>query len=239
MTVDNPRVGSKEKGLIGSDTIFSDLEKAEIDALMSMAIRRSYKARDVVLRKGDPALQIFVIASGRLKAITSGSEGRQAALSIMGPGEVFGEVAVLDGDPRSATITALEPCELFVVQRSDLFRFLETRPKVAIKLLEVLARRLRRLSERVEDSTFLEVPERLAKQLLRLADRYGRNIGSGAVRIELKLSQQELGDLVGATRESVNKQLRVWVGGGLIEHQDGKLVLLAPASLRTQAGADA
>ena len=102
----------------------------------------------------------------------------------MGPGEVFGEVAVLDGEPRSATITALESCELLIIQRSDFVRHLETQPQVAIKLMEVLARRLRRLSERVEDSTFLEVPQRLSKQLMRLVDRYGRDIGSGCVRIE-------------------------------------------------------
>ena len=113
----------------------------------------------------------------------------------------------------------------------DFFRFIEESPRVGLKLLEVLARRLRRLSEKVEDTTFLEIPGRLAKQLLRLAKNYGRDIGSGAVRIELKLSQQELGDLVCATRESVNKQLRVWVSDELIEHQDGKLVLLKTDAL--------
>jgi CRP-like cAMP-binding protein len=226
-------VGSDSRNLIGSGTIFSDLSASETDALLSLAVKKQYKAREVVLRKGDPALQIFVIVAGRLKAITAGSEGRQAALSIMGPGEVFGEVAVLDGEPRSATITALENCELLIIQRTDFLRHLETQPHVAIKLMEVLARRLRRLSERVEDSTFLEVPQRLCKQLMRLVERYGRDIGSGCVRIELKLSQQELGDLVGATRESVNKQLRAWVADGLIEHQDGKLVVLQPARLRS------
>jgi CRP/FNR family cyclic AMP-dependent transcriptional regulator len=139
---------------------------------------------------------------------------------------------VLDGEPRSATISALERCELLVIHRDDFFRHLEKSPRVAIKLLAVLARRLRRLSERVEDATFLEVPGRLAKQLLRLAEKYGRSIGSGAVRIELKLSQQELGDLVGVTRESINKQLRVWVAEDLIEHQDGRLVLLRVDALR-------
>jgi len=220
------------RALLGDSTIFSGLAPAELDAVRSLAVRRRYRARQVVLRKGDPALQIYVIVSGRLKAITSGAEGREATLSIMGPGEVFGEVAVLDGEPRSATISALEKCELLVIHRDDFFRYLERSPRVAIKLLEVLARRLRRLSERVEEATFLEVPGRLAKQLLRLAQRYGREIGSGAVRIELKLSQQELGDLVGVTRESVNKQLRAWVSEGLIEHQDGRIVLLRREALR-------
>jgi CRP/FNR family cyclic AMP-dependent transcriptional regulator len=210
--------------------IFTGMDAEQLDMLERMVVRKSYKARDVVLRKGDPALQIYVIARGRLKAITAGGEGRQAALSIMGPGEVFGEVAVLDGEPRSATITALEKCELFIIQRNDLFLFLERNPKASIKLMAVLARRLRRLSERVEDITFLEIPGRLAKQLLRLASRYGTDAGDGT-RIELKLSQQELGDLVGATRESVNKQIRAWEGERVVAQRDGRLVLLDMAKL--------
>lgn len=212
-------------------SIFAELEPKQLDQLAALAVRKRFRARDVVLRKGDPALQIYIILRGRLKTITSGGEGRHAALSIMGPGEVFGEVAVLDGEPRSATITALEPCELVIIQRNDFFHFLERAPSAAIKLLEVLAKRLRRLSERVEDTTFLEVPGRLAKQLVRLAERYGQREGPN-VRIELKLSQQELGDLVGATRESVNKQLRAWVSDGIMEQSTGKLVIVDLEALR-------
>jgi CRP/FNR family transcriptional regulator, cyclic AMP receptor protein len=218
------------RSVLGQASIFAGLDARQLDALAALAVKRRYRAREVVLRKGDPALQIFVIASGRLKAITAGSEGRQAALAIMGPGEVFGEVAVLDGQPRSATITAIEPCELVILQRNDLFHFLERTPTAAIKLLEVLARRLRRLSERVEDSTFLDLPARLAKQLLHLADRYGRSDGKGT-HIELKLSQQELGDLVGATRESVNKQLRAWETDRVLEQRGGRLVIFDRAEL--------
>jgi len=214
------------------ESIFAGLTSRELDGVLSLAVRKKLRARQVVLRKGDPAMQIYVIVAGRLKAITTGSDGRQAALSIMGPGEVFGEVAVLDRQPRSATISALEPCELLIIQRNDFFRYLEKSPQVAIKLLEVLAGRLRRLSVRVEDSTFLELPGRLAKQLLRLADRYGKRSTSGSVRISLKLSQQELGDLVGVTRESVNKQLRTWVAEGLVEQEKGGyLTLVDPAAL--------
>ncbi len=214
------------------ESIFADLTRRELDGVLSLAVRKKLRARQVVLRKGDPAMQIYVIVAGRLKAITTGGDGRQAALSIMGPGEVFGEVAVLDRQPRSATITALESCELLIIQRNDFFRYLRKSPQVAIKLLEVLAGRLRRLSVRVEDSTFLDLPGRLAKQLLRLADRYGKRNTAGGVRISLKLSQQELGDLVGVTRESVNKQLRTWVAEGLVEQEKGGyLTLVDPAAL--------
>jgi CRP/FNR family transcriptional regulator, cyclic AMP receptor protein len=210
--------------LLAQTSIFAGLGKRELDQLLALAIKKRYEARAVVLAKGDAALQIFVIARGRVKAITHGGAGRQAALSIMGPGEVFGEVAVFDGEPRSATITAIEPCELLLLGRNDFVAFLERTPKVAIKLIEVLSRRLRRLSERLEDSTFLELDARLAKELLRLAARYGVAAPRGRC-IELGLSQQELGDLVGASRESVNKQLRAWEEAGLIARAGGRIVL--------------
>ncbi len=217
-------MSTDQRSILANAGIFEGLDSAQIDALARMAVRKTYRTREIVLRKGDPAMQMYVIAKGRLKAITAGAEGRQAALSIMGPGEVFGEVALLDGEPRSATITALEPCELIILNRNDFYHFLERNPSAAIGLLQVLARRLRRLSERVEDSTFLEIPGRLAKALVRLAQRYGRDVGDGT-RIELKLSQQELGDLVGATRESVNKQLRAWQSDGLLEQEKGRVIL--------------
>lgn len=210
--------------------IFEGLDDRQIEALAGLVVRRRFKARETVLEKGDPALHIYVIVSGRLKAITSGATGRQATFSVMGVGEVFGEVALLDGQPRSATITALEKCELLTIGRADFLHFLERSPSAAIALLRVLAGRLRRLSEKVEDGANLEVVGRLAKQLLRLAERYGKKELDG-VRIDLKLSQQELGDMVGATRESVNKQLRVWVESGLIHKRSGNLVLCDPEAL--------
>ena len=141
-------MSSEPRTVLGRSSVFSGLDPRQLDALATLAVRARYQPRQVVLRKGDPALQIYVILAGRLKAITAGGDGKQAALSIMGPGEVFGEVAVLDGEPRSATISALEPCELLLIQRNDFFYFLERTPGAAIELLKVLARRLRRLSDR-------------------------------------------------------------------------------------------
>jgi CRP-like cAMP-binding protein len=226
---------SEPRDVLARTSVFASLDRRQLEQLGGLCVRKRYRAREVVLKKGDPALQLFVIVSGRLKALTSGSDGRQAALNIMGPGEVFGEVAVLDGQPRSATITAIEPCELLVIHRNELLHFLERSPSAALKLLEVLARRLRLLSERFEDSTFLEVPERLAKQLLRLCERYGVADARGAVRLDLKLSQQELGDLVGASRETINKQLRAWEAEGLLSQDAGKIVLHHPDRLKKLA----
>jgi CRP-like cAMP-binding protein len=225
-------VTSDYRALLAGTSIFSGLERRDLDTLLGLCVRQRFVGRQIVLRKGDPALQLFVIARGRLKAVTPGGAGREAALSIMGPGEVFGEVALFDGEPRSATITALEPGELLCLPRNDFLRFLERSPTVAVRLLEVLARRLRRLSERVEDGAFLELPARLAKLLCRLAERHGTAVGAGAVHIGIKLSQQELGDLVGASRETVNKQLRAWARRGLVERRAGYLVIRDLAAMR-------
>jgi len=228
---------AEPRGPLVEGSIFSALSRRDRQALWSLAVRKSYRARQTVIRKGEQAEQIFVVVSGRLKALTHGAGGKQATLSIMGPGEVFGEVAVLDGQPRSATVTALERCELLLIDKRALYRFIESTPRVAVRLLEVLARRLRQLTERVGRVASLEVPARLARALCRLAADHGRAIGSGAWRIELRLSQQELGELVGASRETVNKQLRAWIAEGLIEKQDGKLVLLDQTALRARGGA--
>jgi CRP-like cAMP-binding protein len=159
----------------------------------------------------------------------------------MSDGEVFGEIALLDGGLRSASCTTIEPCELLVIDRSQFMGLLESYPGIAVKLLLVLAQRLRRLSQRSEDAAFLDVPSRLARSLLDLAHRFGERRSGAAqgVVVMLKLSQQELGDLVGATRESVNKHLSDWTKQGFVSVNDGRMVISDMASLRRIARVDA
>lgn len=184
--------------------IFGGLAEDELARLSDLARIKAYKARETIVEKGDEANEFFVLLRGRAKVSTQGSDGADAAINVMGPGEVFGEVAILDGRPRSATVTTLEECELAVVDKRAFHDLLASSPPIAVKLLAVLAGRIRDLTTRLEDRAFLDVPARLAKQLLWLATNHGTESGS-RVRIELKLSQQEFGDFIGATRESVNK----------------------------------
>jgi CRP-like cAMP-binding protein len=155
----------------------------------------------------------------------------------MSDGEVFGEVALLDGGKRSATCTALEPCELLVIDRVQFMHLLEDSPSIAVKLLHVLAQRLRRLSQRSEDAAFLDVPSRLARSLLDLATRFGerQRAPASGICIALRLSQQELGELVGATRESVNKHLSDWTRQGFLKLRDGRMVISDIESVRRLA----
>jgi CRP/FNR family transcriptional regulator, cyclic AMP receptor protein len=151
---------------------------------------------------------MFALISGRVKIVTLSPEGKEVVLAILVSGDVFGEISMIDGRARTATVLAVENSALLVLERRDLMPFLERHPRVAIKMLESICQRLRTTDELLEDVVFLDLPSRLAKRLLLLAEHYGKNTGQGT-RIEMKLSQTEIGNMVGTSRESVNKQLRM------------------------------
>jgi CRP/FNR family cyclic AMP-dependent transcriptional regulator len=228
---------AKHQALLRSIPLFAGLSEDDLAKVGELARTKAYGAREVVVTQGDPALALFAIVRGRLKVASCGPDGRDTVLGIMAEGEVFGEVALIDGGTRSATCTAIEPCELLVIERAQFFELLESSPAIAVKLLQVLAGRLRRLSQRSEDAAFLDVPSRLARSLLDLATRFGerRRAPSSGIYIALKLSQQELGDLVGATRESVNKHLKDWTRQGYLELQGGRMVISDVESVRRLA----
>ncbi len=173
--------------------------------------------------------------SGRLKVATTSPEGADVTLNIMDEGEVFGDLALLAGGRRTATVTALTDCELLVLERRDFLQFLRQQPEVAINLLGVVAQRLVRISELVEDTIFLNLPARLSKKLLELGELYGEETGDG-LRLTLNLSQSELGSMVGTSRESVNKQIRVWAEQGVLSMERGQITLHRIEALERFAG---
>jgi CRP/FNR family transcriptional regulator, cyclic AMP receptor protein len=215
--------------------IFQGLSQEELEHLSGLAQTKIYKPRETIVEKGALATEFFVLLRGRAKVGAPGADGSHAAINVMGPGEVFGEIAILDGQPRSATVTTLEECEMAVVNKNAFNDLLTASPSIAVKLLNVLAGRVRELTTRIEDRAFLDVPARLAKQLLWLAKNHGVESGA-AVRIDLRLSQQELGDLVGATRESVNKQLREWTRSGIVKQERDCIEIFDLDTLRAIAG---
>lgn len=220
--------------------LFQSLSDAQLRPLAMRVFVKAYEDRETVVRQGEPGGDMFAILAGHLKVTARGRSGKDALLALMGPGEVFGEVTLLDGSPRSATVTCLEPTQLLVVQRETFLGFLEMAPSVAIHLVAALSRRLRKISERSEDIAFLDVSRRLAKTLLKLARDYG-DVDGGAsdVRIGLKLTQQELGELVGATRESVNKHLNHWAQQGVLRIEDQHVVVADSQAMRTMADFEA
>jgi CRP/FNR family cyclic AMP-dependent transcriptional regulator len=205
--------------------LFSEMSENEIGLLAQIAQRRRYEAKRVIVRQGDVDGDLYAVLRGHLKVTACDRHGHEIVLSLMQPGEVFGEIALLEGLARSATVTALDQCELVVIRRADFLLVLRRAPGIATSLLTVLARRVRRLTERAEDSAFLDVKSRLAKQLVDLADHYGTPLGPKQFALRVRLSQQELGDMVQATRESVNKCLREWAKEGIIQRNGKQLVI--------------
>lgn len=220
----------KYQELLSKSLVFRELLPEQADRLVKFAKTKRVEARETVFCKADAGQQMFAIISGRVKMSTLSEDGKEMVFGILGPGEIFGEISLLDGKERTATITAIEPSELLVIERRDFIPFLEKYPEVAIRLLAVLALRLRMTDELFEDTLFRNLPSRLAKKLLTLAKHYGRETGSGT-EIGLKLSQTEIGSLVGTSRESVNKQMRSWEHDGLIVCKKGYITIRRPREL--------
>ncbi len=219
------RIAIDKRSLMRSIPLFSQLSPAELDALLDISLTRTLEPREILVRKGDQGNQLFAILEGSLKATTPSAHGKEVTFSVMGPGEVCGEIALLDGQPRSATIEAIEPSRLIAIQRDDFLVFMDAHPETAMKLLAVLAYRVRKVSGLVEDMLFMKVPSQLARRLLALARLFGHSVDSG-VRIDIKLSAQELGDLIGASGENVARQLELWQGQGVLSLQGEEITLL-------------
>ena len=222
--------------LLKRASLFEGLAPEHVREVAGCARIQCLDKRQELFHKGDAGSQVYVIASGRLKALTTSLEGDDVVFNILGPGEVFGEIALLGEMPRTATVVAIDACELLVIDRRDFLSLLRRYPEAAVSLLRVLAVRLQRVSELVEDTLFLNLPLRLAKKLLALDRIYGEDTEAGR-RVDLKLSQEEWGDLVGATRESINKQVRAWREQGLISVDRGYIVIHRPEELERLAGA--
>jgi CRP-like cAMP-binding protein len=225
----------QRRDLLAKGSLFSKLSERELDALVQVSRVKKLRAREELFHKGDPGNQVYLISKGRLKAVTTSAEGDDVVFSIMAPGEVFGELALLGGGRRTATITAIDASELIVLDRREFLPFLKAHPEAAIRLLEVLAERCLRISELLEDTTFLNLPARLAKKLVSLIRVHGIRTQEGT-RIDLKLSQAEIGDLVATTRESINKQMKAWSEEGLVSMKSGIVTVHRVDDLEALAG---
>lgn len=207
------------------------LPDAELARLAGHARPRRYRAGAVVFHREDHGATLYIIHGGRVKLVLASPEGREVTVGILGPGDFFGELALLDGGPRSASVVALDAVETLTLDRAPFIATLEQHPEVAGSLLAVLGDRLRRTDELIQDILFLDLPARLAKQLLALAEGYGSRTPAG-LRIDLRLSQAELAGIVGATRESVNRCLNAFAGRDILLLDREGITILEPDELR-------
>lgn len=224
----------KHDALLASP-FFQHLSAEELDEILGFAVERRVPKGTVIFSKGDPGTSMMSVLAGRVRASSVSADGKEVTLNVIGPGEFFGEIALLDGKPRSADATAAEDSVLLVVERRHFLPFLFKNEKLIERLLAVLCDRLRRTSLALEELALFDLPARLARLLLQLARDHGSKV-DGGVRIGLKLSQRDLSTLVSSSRETVNKQLRQWREQGLIDLVDGYLVIRSLDGLRKATG---
>ena len=205
---------------------FSGLDAASIDRVGRGMRTRRFRRGEVIFHLGDPGDALFIVTSGAIKIMLPSDTGDEAILATLRAGDVFGELALLDGAPRSATAVALEPSETLILPRAQFRELLATEPAIRDALLASLAAELRRLTNHVEELHFLDITGRLASRLARLATEGGRTQSDGSIRLPSPLTQGDLAAMIGCTRQSVNKLLGMFTDDGLIRLDRESIVVL-------------
>jgi CRP/FNR family transcriptional regulator, cyclic AMP receptor protein len=207
--------------------VFRELPPAVLEHLGTYMTRRKVPQGAMIFAKGDPGTTLMAVLSGAVRISVSAGNGHEAVLNIIKPGQVFGEVALLDGRARTADAVAISDCELMVIDRRDFIPFLQREPDVVLKLIEILCARIRRTSAQVEDVMSLSIPARLAKALLDLSG----GVEASAAKRKVRIAQRELGNIVGMSRESTNKQLRAWERREWVHLERGSIAVVDAEAL--------
>jgi CRP/FNR family transcriptional regulator, cyclic AMP receptor protein len=214
--------------------LFAALDEEAAERLMESMTPRRLARGEVVFEEGDRGDSLYVIMTGKVKLARTSGDGREGLLSVLGPGEMFGELSLFDPGSRLTTAYVVSDTELISLGNEALRRFIADHPEVAMQMLAGLARRLRRTNEGISDLVFTDVPGRVAKALLDLSDRFGRRTDLGLL-VAHDLTQEELAQLVGASRETVNKALADFAGRGWISLGAKSVTLIDPERLRRRA----
>ncbi|WP_158258425.1 Crp/Fnr family transcriptional regulator [Rhodopila globiformis] len=212
-------------------TLLTAMRPEELDRLLAMASERSVRRGQTIFLKGDPGSSMMAVLKGSVRITTGSPDGKEITINIIPAGEVFGEIALLDARPRSADASAIEDCDLLVIERRHFLPFLAANQDLMLRMLAVLCQRLRQTSQTLGEMVMLDLPGRLARLLIRLADDHASRTPAG-LRIEFKLSQRDIGTRVASSRESVNKQLQAWRDAGLVSLDHGYITLREPDQLR-------
>lgn len=232
--MDGPRQFPNSKlAVLRKHPIFCDLDPEAFEQLGRYAKHATLKRGATIFSRGDPGNSLIAVISGTVKISISSPDGRSAILNLIGSGEIFGEVAVLDGQARTADAIANTNCEIFVIDRREFLPFVRSQPGLAMKFIELLCTRLRWTSDQVEEVILQDLPGRLASALIRLTERHKAVQGGRTIAV----TQQEISEMVGMSRESINKQLRAWALRNWVRLEHGAIVVLDVESLQELAGA--
>jgi CRP/FNR family transcriptional regulator, cyclic AMP receptor protein len=217
-----------DKGrLLRSHPFFKELNERIVDRLIPHAVTRKVKKGTILFRKGDVGTNLYAVSAGAVRVSAPSDQGKDTVFNVMLPGEIFGEIAFLDGGPRTADAVVIDSGELVVIERRDFIPLLHDYPELALRLLEILCGRMRRTSEQVEDIVFLGLKARLAKTLLYLYEH-----SSSGHAHELNVTQREISQMVNVSRESANKELRKWHRQKWVRLQRGRLSILSLDALK-------
>jgi CRP/FNR family cyclic AMP-dependent transcriptional regulator len=215
--------------IIERDSLFRGLPMATLERVAALAVRRMCDEGSVIFLQGDAGDSLCGVVSGRVRISTSRAGGKEVFLNVIGPGETFGEIALLDGMARTATATAIGRTELTIIPREAFLLLLRAEPLLALHMIQLLCRRVRWTAELLEDSALLSVGPRLAKRLLSLARQQGRETAAG---IALRLSQEELAQFLGLSRQAINQYLQSWKRKGWIRIGRGNLLICRRRALQ-------
>ncbi|MEP6695825.1 MAG: Crp/Fnr family transcriptional regulator [Pseudonocardiales bacterium] len=216
--------------------IFQGVDADAAGALMATMEYADFSRGDTVFTEGEQGDSLYIVVAGKVKMGRHAPDGRENMLAIMGPSDMFGELSIFDPGPRTATATAVTDGRVARLRQDSLRRWMHERPQIADQLLRVLARRLRRTNDTLADLIFTDVPGRVAKALLEMGQRFGSpEPGGGPTRVTHDLTQEELAQLVGASRETVNKALADFAGRGWLRLEGKSVVLLDEQRLARRA----
>ncbi len=213
--------------------IFKTLSDSDLNDLVSSLRLKSLKQGQTLFWKGDEGTALYVVKKGTIKIVLPSTEGDEIIVTMFSEGDFFGEMALLDGEPRSADAVAIEPSEVFILSRTNFLSFLQVNVDAIKAILSMLSKRLRRTDDMLENTCFLNVSARLVKKLIELAESHGQK-KDNKILIDLSLTQKELGDMVVATRESINKELKSLRKQGLIIIEGSRIQILDISRLKSK-----
>jgi CRP/FNR family transcriptional regulator, cyclic AMP receptor protein len=220
--------------VLSRSPLFEALSEEDTKALRARVANVEISRGDHLFAEGDAGDKLYVILDGKIKLTRAAPDGRENLLSVHGPGEMFGELSLFDPSPRTASAAAVTDVRLAALAHDDLRLWLTSRPEVSMHMLRALAQRLRRINDVKADLVFTDVPGRMAKALLDLAERFGVQQEDG-VQVNHDLTQEELAQLVGASRETVNKALADFAARGWLQLSAKSVLLIEPDRLRKRS----
>jgi CRP/FNR family transcriptional regulator, cyclic AMP receptor protein len=221
-----------KRAILQDHYLFEKLTPQHIDRLSTFIVTRSVKRGTNIFAKGDPGSSLCAIGAGTVRISVPSADGKDAVFNVLGKGDIFGEIALLDGHPRTADATAVTDCELFVIEGRDFLPLMREEKEIAFRIIEILCSKLRRTTQQAEEVMFLDLPGRLAKALMRLeAD----TACTGERKITI--TQKDLGNIIGMSRESTNKQLRIWEDKKWVRLERNAVVILATDPLAAATAA--